>query len=139
MVMGMNAAAQVRSIELVVSLRLTRARVAPEVRAWVDAALGGQLKCEYELALVPRGEGEWSAHFRVREGGTFLYRIGIRAHAGAEWSLRMIDHGLGRCVLDDGDELAVDKCHLVGSVALPGPRMPTRWGDALVLVRGGRG
>lgn len=136
--MGSQAAAKGRTIELLLKLRLRRAGVEPEVRAWVDEALSGQLKCEYELPLAPGAEGGWSARFHVREGGTFLYRLGIRAHAGAEWSLRIVDHSLGRCLLVDGDELAVDKCHLVGSVELPSQLStpPKRWERALVLVRG---
>ena len=132
--MGSHPASNARPIQLQLSLQLARERTVPEVRAWVDVALAGQLQCEFELRLVRRGL-TWSGEFHVQDSGPFLYRLAIRAHAGAEWTLRVDDRASGRRLLSDGDELAVDKCHLVGSVVLPEVASPGRWSNALVLAR----
>jgi len=131
-----RSASHRRPIQVSLTLQLEREQVVPEVRAWVDLAIGGRLHCEHELQLDLLDRWSWHGEFVAREPGPFLYRVAIRAHAGAHWSLCMHDHALERCLFSDADELAVDKSHLVGSVVLPGIAPSPRWADALVLVRG---
>ena len=47
-----------------------------------------------------------------------FYRLGLRAHTGAEWSIRVHDRALGRDLIVDGDALGLDKSWLVGSCSL---------------------
>jgi hypothetical protein len=133
--MAAHRIAKARPIQLQLSLQLTREHVVPEVRAWVDVALAEQLQCELELRLIQRARWVWRGEFSMRDSGPFLYRLAIRAHAGAQWSLRFEDRAQGRCLLSDCDELGVGKCHLVGSVELPDLSPPRRWSDALILAR----
>jgi hypothetical protein len=134
--MGRRSASQGRPILLSLTLQLAREHVVPEVRAWVDVAIAGRLHCEHELQMELCSRWSWRGEFSARAPGPFLYRVAIRAHAGAHWSLYMYDQTLGRRLFSDADELAVDKSHLVGSVMLPGLVSAPGWSNALVLARG---
>lgn len=108
-------------IDLVLELRLRDRGVIPEVRAWVDLEPSSDLDSETELQLELRRQWMWSGTFLVARSGLasgFFYRLGLRATAGAEWSLRVHDRTLRRDILEDNDALAVPKCWLVGSCAL---------------------
>jgi hypothetical protein len=107
-------------IDLCLHLDYDRTRVAPEVRAWVDLDPDGHLSRETELALQ-RGRGsEWRGTFAVAEGGPrcVLYRVALVAHAGAEWSLTMVQRSGRRTILTDHDTLPMAKGWLVGTCEL---------------------
>lgn len=91
-----------------------------QARAWVDLEPDGSLHSELELPLHPQGPGRWMGVMGVAEPTPecFFYRLGIVAHAGAQWSLKVRDRALGRDILVDTDTLTASKCWLIGSCAL---------------------
>ena len=71
----------------------------------------------------------------------FAYRVGLRAHPEAQWSLRLRDCDSGVELLADGDLLMLTKGWSVGTCSVnpgaskPSPVRATRRSH-LVLVRG---
>jgi hypothetical protein len=126
-------------IELSVTLTIAERGLTPMARAWVDLEPDGSLHSELELPLHLQGAGRWMGVMGVAEPtpDCFFYRLGIVAHAGAQWSLKVRDRALGRDILVDTDTLTSSKCWLIGSCALSAaalgddltPRTPV--GDAL--------
>lgn len=107
-------------IELSVTLGITEHGLIPQARAWVDLEPEGNLHSELELPLHPQGPARWLGVMGVAEPipDCFFYRLGIVAHAGAQWSLKVRDRALGRDILVDTDTLTSSKCWLIGSCAL---------------------
>lgn len=106
-----------RVLELQIELRVRNPRFEPEVRAWVDVEPDGDLSDETELRLTRGDRLVWCGGFELPEvmPAYFLYRLGLKATAGAEWSLRVRDRTWGMDVLTDWDSLDGPKCWLVGS------------------------
>jgi hypothetical protein len=104
-------------IELKLSLVLAQAHSAPQARVWLDLEPDQGLNSEVELALWSSGKGQWRGRFTLDEGrhGDFSYRVGLFAHAEAEWSLSFRSCNLGAELLTDGDRLASPKAWLIGS------------------------
>jgi hypothetical protein len=121
-------------IELTVTLSLAERGLTPQARAWVDLQPDGSLHSELELPLHPRGSGRWMGVMGVAEPTPecFFYRLGIVAHAGAQWSLKVRDRDRGRDILVDTDTLTSPKCWLIGSCALGSAAL----GDADASWRG---
>jgi hypothetical protein len=107
-------------VELTVTLSLAERGLIPQARAWVDLQPDGSLHSELELPLHPLGPGRWMAVMGIGEPTPecFFYRLGIVAHVGAQWSLKVRDRDLGRDILADTDTLTSPKCWLIGSCAL---------------------
>jgi hypothetical protein len=108
-------------IELHVSLEVAAPQCRPEVRAWIDPNPEAGLEGELELPLRRVNGGAWVGAFAI--GAThpqrFLYRLGLAAHAGADWSLCIRQRGLKQDILTDRDTLDIAKCWLVGSCNVP--------------------
>jgi hypothetical protein len=86
----------------------------PQVRVWVDDQLAGDLSSEQEIKLERTADGVWSAHFSARD--VFMYRVGIYAAPGSQWSLSFFSGGDdARELLFDSDELTAAKEWLVGT------------------------
>jgi hypothetical protein len=107
-------------IELTVTLSGAERSRIQQARAWVDLEPDGSLHSELELPLHAQGPGRWMGVMGVAEPTPecFFYRLGIVAHAGAQWSLKVRDRALGRDILVDTDTLTSSKCWLIGSCAL---------------------
>jgi hypothetical protein len=107
-------------IDLCLHLDFDSSRVAPEVRAWVDLDPDGYLARETELALERRHGSDWYGTFAVADNGPrcVLYRVALVAHAGAEWTLTMVQRSRKRALLSDHDTLPMAKGWLVGTCEL---------------------
>jgi len=94
----------------------------PEVRAWIDLQPDAGLGSETELCLRRAPLNTWVGSFAtpLSSAGYFLYRIGLVAHPGALWSLRIRQTHDDREVLSDGDVAPLAKSWLVGTCPLPG-------------------
>lgn len=116
-------------IDLCLHLDYDFSRVAPEVRAWVDLDPDGHLARETELALERRRGADWHGTFVVADSGPrcVLYRVALVAHAGAEWSLTMVQRSRKRALLSDHDTLPMAKGWLVGTCELAAPVDARRW------------
>ena len=121
-------------IELTVTLRLAERGLIPQARAWVDLQPDGGLHSELELPLHAQASGRWMGVMGVAEPTPecFFYRLGIVAHAGAQWSLKVRDRDRRRDILVDTDTLTSSKCWLIGSCALSRDAL----GDADASPRG---
>ena len=110
-------------IQIHVWLSVTEATCRPDVRVFVDPNPDGGFGTEQEVALQPRADG-WHGAFALPDDlqGAFLYRVGLVAHAGASWSYRMTQRGLGQQLAADADCLPQGKCWIVGSCELPAQR-----------------
>jgi hypothetical protein len=86
----------------------------PQVRAWIDDQLAGDLSSEKEIALVQETEASWSARLST-QCASFIYRIGIVAAPGTRWSLSFSDATDQQELLFDSDELTMPKEWLVGT------------------------
>jgi hypothetical protein len=125
-------------IDVQVTLLLRKPCCASAVRLWIDLDPHGPFETETKLALrplAPRGERRsWAGSFIqcAAAAEPFLYRLGLIAHPGAEFSLHMYDRGVGRDLLSDSDVLPLAKCMLVGNCS------PARVRPApkLTLLRG---
>jgi hypothetical protein len=108
-------------IELRVSLEITSPSCKPEVRAWIDLEPDIGLDSEVELPLRQLSGPEWVGCFTLAQARPqrFLYRLGLAAEAGVDWSLRVHSRRSRRDILLDGDTLATAKCWLVGSCCVP--------------------
>jgi hypothetical protein len=93
-----------------------------DARAWIDAASGRNLGSEFELPLRKVAKERWQGLFIMDDlhPGPFFYRVALLAHPGAEWSLRLHDHGLGADLLLDADLLATSKCCFIGTCHVGG-------------------
>jgi hypothetical protein len=128
----------VRFIDVEVTLSLRAARCRPDVRLWVDLEPDGELASETALALERR-DLRWTGSFQFAERGgqPFFYRLGVVAHTGAQFWLRMRERG-GLLLLEDGDVLCVAKCILVGTCTTAAvSARERRCAPRLVLVRAG--
>lgn len=107
-------------IEVCVQLHVEAGFDVPEVRLWVDLLPEDGLSTEIELPLRRRGERQWTGAFSLREDGprSFLYRVGVVAHAGASWALAFRDRGTGRELLADSDLLGGNKAWFTGNCSL---------------------
>jgi hypothetical protein len=116
-------------IDLCLHLDFDSSRVAPEVRAWVDLDPDGHLARETELALERRRGSDWHGTFAVADNGPrcVLYRVALVAHAGAEWSLTMVQRSHKRALLSDHDTLPMAKGWLVGTCELTAAADARRW------------
>lgn len=117
---GKGGSATMAYIDLCLHLDYDLTRVAPEVRAWVDLDPDGHLARETELALERRHGSDWCGTFAVADNGPrcVLYRVALVAHAGAEWSLTMVQRSRKRAILTDHDTLPMAKGWLVGTCEL---------------------
>lgn len=110
-------------IDVAIQLRAEDCDFTPEARFWVDAQSERGLNTEIELPLTARGEGGWSGTLALEdETAQFLYRLGLRAHPGALWTLTIRNKNAGYTLLSDTDELGAGKAWLTGLCALP--RLP---------------
>ena len=109
-------------VELNLQLRCDLDRAAPEVRAFVDVEPDGIRTRETELALTRCSPSDWRGSFVIGEHSSrcFLYRVGLVAHAGAEWWLTLRGREDKRPLLADHDTLAMAKGWLVGTCELAG-------------------
>jgi hypothetical protein len=135
-------------IEVALSLDLNTADCTPEARVWLDLDPEQGLGSEVEVPLWPRGRNEWRGLFSVDEArcDEFGYRVGLFAHAEAEWSLSFRRCNVDSELLTDSDRLTTPKAWLVGSCSvserekysapLPAKRLERR-GPNLVLLPGG--
>jgi hypothetical protein len=107
-------------VELDLHLRFDSGRSMPEARAWVDLEPDGTLTRETELALRRISANEWRGAVAIPDAGPrcFLYRLGLVAHAGAEWWLTLRERDQLRPLLSDHDTLAMAKSWLVGTCEL---------------------
>lgn len=107
-------------IEVCVQLCIESGSHPPEVRLWVDPLPDEGLNTEIELPLRQRGERQWTGAFSLREDGprSFLYRLGVVAHAGASWALSFRDRGADRELLTDSDLLGGNKAWFTGNCTL---------------------
>jgi hypothetical protein len=115
-----EGAGEMAFVELDLHLRFDSGRSMPEARAWVDLEPDGALTRETELALRRTGANDWRGTFAMADAGPrcFLYRVGLVAHAGAEWWLTLRERDHVRPLLSDHDTLAMAKGWLVGTCEL---------------------
>jgi hypothetical protein len=94
-----------------------------QVRIWIDDQLGGDLSSEQEIELSRESDDTWVAEFSARDA--FMYRVGIAAVAGSQWSLSFSSVGANsQELLFDSDELTLAKEWLVGTCeAVDGARL----------------
>ena len=135
-------------IEVALSLDLNTADCTPEARVWLDLSPEQGLGSEVEVPLWPKGRNEWRGLFSVDEArcDEFSYRVGLFAHAEAEWSLSFRKCNVDSELLSDSDRLSTPKTWLVGSCSVSErdkysagpatPPPPTRRPN-LVLLYGG--
>jgi hypothetical protein len=104
---------------------------APEVQAFVDLEPDCGLGAENVLPLQQLGHHEWVGMFCIADRATrFLYRVGIAAEEGADWSLTVRDRGLELDLFSDADSLPASKSWFVGSCPLASARSKTALGGA---------
>jgi hypothetical protein len=131
-----------RRIEFNIRLSVSHAGRVPEVRLWVDSSPDGDLNSETELVLQATQPLQWEAVLDLDPGcQEFAYRIGLRAHPEAQWSLRLRDCDSGAELLADGDRLMLAKGWSVGTcsvnpAASTGSPARASRRSHLVLVRG---
>lgn len=103
-------------IEVCVQVWVEPGRCTPEVRLWLDLLPAHGLGSEIELPLTQRDANTWVGAFAVREdgAGSFIYRVGVAAHAGASWALSFRDRARKRDLLVDCDLLGCSKAWLTG-------------------------
>ena len=131
-------------IEVALSLDLNTADCTPEARVWLDLDPEQGLGSEVEVPLWPKGRNEWRGLFSVDEArcDEFSYRVGLFAHAEAEWSLSFRKCNVDSELLSDSDRLTTPKTWLVGSCSVSErekysvPQTSTRRPN-LVLLHGG--
>jgi hypothetical protein len=94
-----------------------------QVRVWIDDQLSSDLSSEQEIELMRESEDTWVAEFDAAD--VFMYRVGIVAAEGAQWSLSFSTTGdKPRELLFDSDELTLAKEWLVGTCeAVDGARL----------------
>jgi hypothetical protein len=107
-------------IEVALSLDLNTADCTPEARVWLDLNPEQGLGSEVEVPLSPKGRNEWRGLFSVDEArcDEFSYRVGLFAHAEAEWSLSFRKCNVDSELLTDSDRLTAPKTWLVGSCSV---------------------
>jgi hypothetical protein len=107
-------------IEVALSLDLNRADCTPEARVWLDLDPQQGLGSEVEVPLWSKGRSEWRGLFSVDEArcDEFSYRVGLFAHAEAEWSLSFRRCNVDSELLTDSDRLTMPKTWLVGSCSV---------------------
>lgn len=107
-------------VELSVIVRSVQKGLVPEARAWVDLDPEGDLRSEIELPLHRQKHWRWVGvmGFAEPSADSFFYRLGIVAHEGAEWALKVRDRVTGRDILVDTDMMTSPKCWLIGSCGL---------------------
>jgi hypothetical protein len=90
----------------------------PEVRAWIDQHLHGDLATEVELKLRRDEDGAWLGEFDLSDSDDagFAYRVGVVAESGAVWTLSIGQRGNEAFkLLEDSDVLTERKHWLVGT------------------------
>lgn len=85
----------------------------PEIRMWIDDPFTQDLSSEQEVTLARDEELAWSGKFDAR--GAFIYRIGIVARPGSNWSISFSNASDGEELLFDSDDLTLAKEWLVGT------------------------
>ena len=129
-------------IEIHVWLPVAEAGCRPEVRAFVDPSPDGGFGTEREISMQRR-EDAWHGAIALPDDlpGVFLYRLGLAAPAGARWSYRVTQRGLGQPLAADADCLPQGKCWLVGTCELPAhreARVRAQAASALAFATGAR-
>jgi hypothetical protein len=108
----------VRIVELM--LELTTSSCHPDVRVWIDLWPEYGLDSEIELPLARNAQYRWTGYFTVGERpGYFMYRIAVAASVGGTWRLTMRRRGCTRVLLQDEDDLVLNKLWLAGTCDLP--------------------
>src|SRR4051812_19672152 len=131
-------------IEVALSLDLNTADCTPEARVWLDLDPEQGLGSEVEVPLSPKGRNEWRGLFSVDEArcDEFSYRVGLFAHAEAEWSLSFRRCNVDSELLTDSDRLTAPKPWWgggggVGEGKKQRPPPVARRPPKLVLLHGG--
>jgi hypothetical protein len=137
-------------IEISLRLELHEPTCTPEARVWLDLHPDAGLSSEMEVPLWESGRHEWRGRFSVDERACqeLAYRVGLFAHADAEWSLSFRKLQRDADLLVDGDRLIASKCWLVGYCNLQPSEKPEapasrdsksgqRRRPRLTLLRGG--
>jgi len=108
-----------RIIELM--LELATSSCQPDVRVWIDLWPEDGLDSEIELPLARSAQYRWTGYFTVgeRPAGYFMYRIAVAASVGGTWRLTMRRRGCTRVLLQDEDDLVLNKLWLAGTCDLP--------------------
>src|SRR5690349_20622633 len=107
-------------VELSVSVRSVQSRIVQQSLTWAWLDPDADSHREFELPLLLHADWRWVGvmGFAETSAENFFYRLGIVAHAGAEWSLNVRDRTTGRDILFDTDMLTSAKCWLIGSCPL---------------------
>jgi hypothetical protein len=113
------------AICLTLEFEFERLPLKPEARLWVDLEPERALDTETEVALTCHDHRSWRGAFTVpeRQLGSFTYRVGLYAHAGAAWSLVFRNASWrGDELLADADLLGSSKAWFTGTCNLHGRR-----------------
>jgi hypothetical protein len=114
-------------IELSLCLDVHHACSSPQARVWLDLEPDKGLSSEVELPLWSVGKNQWCGRFAVDEAccQDFAYRVGVFAHAEAEWSLTFRSCNADAELLADCDRLTNPKAWLIGSCSVQARAQPS--------------